>query len=217
MKYAWIEQHRDSYSATLMCQLLGVSRSGVQAARGRGASARARRDEPLLEEIRRRQRRHRGRYSRRRMRREVAAALGESIHEKRVGRLMRQGDLQSRQRRRLRVVTADSKHGHAVAPNVLACDFAATAPNPKWLADLTDGPTAEGWLYLALILDLFSRTFIGWAMSDAMAQDLTLEALPWRFCGAIRRRASRTTPIAVPKSPLTTAARCRLPAASPCR
>jgi transposase InsO family protein len=177
VKYAWIEANRDSYSVTLMCQLLGVSRSGWHAARVRGASARARSDAQLLEEIRRRQRKHHGRYGRRRMRRELSAALGEPINEKRVGRLMRQGDLQSRQRRRFRVVTTDSKHTHPVAPNVLAREFVATAPNQKWLADLTYVATAEGWLYLALILDLFSRKFVGWAMSDSMAQDLTLEAL----------------------------------------
>ena len=177
MKYAWIEEHRDSYSVTLICQLLGVSRSGVHAARVRGASARARRDEQLLEEIRRRQSKHRGRYGRRRMRREVSAVLGEPINEKRIGRLMRKNDLQSRQRRRFRVVTTDSKHAHPVAPNVLARDFAAAAPNQKWLADLTYVRTAEGWLYLALILDLFSRKFVGWAMSEAMVQELTLEAL----------------------------------------
>ena len=177
MKYAWIEAQRDSYSVTLMCQLLGVSRSGVHAARVRSPSARARSDMQLVEEIRRRQRKHRGRYGRRRMHREVRAALSESINEKRVGRLMREADLQSRKRRRFRVVTTDSKHAHPIAPNILARDFGATAPNQKWLADLTYVPTAEGWLYLALILDLFSRKFVGWAMSDSMAQDLTLEAL----------------------------------------
>lgn len=177
MKYAWIEAHRDSYSVTLMCQLLGVSRSGWHAARTRGASARARRDVQLLAAIRRRQHKHRGRYGRRRMTREVRTELGWPINEKRVGRLMRQADLQSRQRRRFRVVTTDSKRAHPVAPNVLARDFAATAPNQKWLADLTYVPTAEGWLYLALILDLFSRKLVGWAMSDSMPQELTLAAL----------------------------------------
>jgi len=167
VKYAWIEQHRDSYSVTLMCRLLGVSRSGVHAARVRPASARAQADGQLTEEIRRRQR----------MRRELSTVLGRPINEKRVGRLMRENDLQSRKRRRFRVVTTDSKHAHPVAPNVLARDFEATAPNQKWLADLTYVPTAEGWLYLALILDLFSRKFVGWAMSDSMPQELTLEAL----------------------------------------
>ena len=177
MKYAWIEQHRDSYSVTLMCRLLGVSRSGWHAARVRPAAARAQTDGQLTEEIRRRQHKHRGRYGRRRMRRELSTVLGRPINEKRVGRLMRESDLQSRKRRRFRVVTTDSKHAHPVAPNVLARDFAATAPNQKWLADLTYVPTAEGWLYLALILDLFSRKFVGWAMSDSMPQELTLEAL----------------------------------------
>ncbi len=177
MKYAWIEANRDSYSVTLMCQLLGVSRSGVHAARVRPASAREHADAQLTEEIRRRQRKHRGRYGRRRMHRELGRALERPVNEKRVGRLMREHDLQSRKRRRFRVVTTDSKHGHAVAPNVLARDFTATAPNQKWLADLTYVPTAEGWLYLALILDLYSRKFVGWAMSDAMPQELTLAAL----------------------------------------
>ena len=177
MKYAWIVQHRDSYSVALMCRLLGVSRSGWHAAQARPVAARSSTDAQLLEEIRRQQRRHRGRYGRRRMRRAVSAALGEPINEKRIGRLMRQGDLQSRKRRRFRVVTTASKHAHPVAPNLLARDFAATAPNQKWLADLTYVRTAEGWLYLALILDLFSRKFVGWALSDSMAQDLTLQAL----------------------------------------
>ncbi len=177
MKYAWIDANRDSYSVTLMCQLLGVSRSGVHAARVRPASAREHADAQLTEEIRRRQRKHRGRYGRRRMHRELGRALERPVNEKRVGRLMREHDLQSRKRRRFRVVTTDSKHGHAVAPNVLAREFSATAPNQKWLADLTYVPTAEGWLYLALILDLYSRKFVGWAMSDSMPQELTLAAL----------------------------------------
>ena len=177
MKYAWIESQGDSYPVMVMCELLEVSRSGLHAAQSRSASARAQADAHLLEEIRRRQRRHRGRYGRRRMSRDLNRAADRSVNEKRVGRLMREHDLQSRKRRRFRVVTTDSKHAHPVAPNVLARDFAATAPNQKWLADLTYVPTAEGWLYLALILDLYSRKFVGWAMSDSMAQDLTLEAL----------------------------------------
>ncbi|PZR70601.1 MAG: IS3 family transposase [Stutzerimonas stutzeri] len=177
VKYAWIEANRDSYSVTLMCRLLGVSRSGVHAARVRAPSARAQTDAQLTEEIRRQQRKHRGRYGRRRMSRALGDVLGRPVNEKQVGRLMRQSGLQSRKRRRFRVVTTDSKHAHPIAPNVLARDFAATAPNQKWLADLTYVPTAEGWLYLALILDLFSRKLVGWAMSDAMPQELTLEAL----------------------------------------
>jgi transposase InsO family protein len=144
VKYAWIEANRDSYSVTLMCQLLGVSRSGLHAARVRPPSARAHTDAQLTEEIRRRQRKHRGRYGRRRMRHELSTALGRPVNEKHVGRLMREHDLQSRQRRRFRVVTTDSKHAHPVAPNVLARDFTATAPNQQWLADLTPAFAGAG-------------------------------------------------------------------------
>lgn len=177
MKYAWIESQRGSYGVTLMCELLGVSRSGLHAARVHTASRRERDDAKLTEEIRRRQHSHRGRYGRRRMRRELSSALGSSINEKRVGRLMRQAGLQSRKRRRFRVVTTDSKHAHPIAPNVLERDFEASAPDQKWVADLTYVPTEEGWLYLALVMDLFSRKFVGWAMSDSMPQELTLAAL----------------------------------------
>jgi transposase InsO family protein len=137
VKYAWIEANRDFYSVTLMCQLLGVSRSGLHAARTRPASVRAQSAAQLTEQIRRYQRKHRGCDGRRRMRRELGTALGRPVNEKRVGRLMREHDLQSRKRCCFRVVTTDSKHGHAVAPNVLAREFTATAPNQKWLADLT--------------------------------------------------------------------------------
>ena len=100
---------------------------------------------------------------------------------------MREHGLQSHKRRRFRVVTTDSKHAHPVAPNVLERDFEATAPNQKWLADLTYVPTDEGWLYLALVLDLFARKIVGWAMSESMPQELTLcaldVALGWRDPG----------------------------------
>ena len=177
MKYAWIETQRDSYNILMMCRLLDVSPSGYHASRKRPPSARSQSDARVVEEIRRRQVKHRGRYGRRRMSRELCAELECPINTKRVGRLMREADLQSRKRRRFRVVTTDSKHAHPVAPNVLERDFTATMPNQKWLADLTYVPTAEGWLYLALILDLFSRKMVGWAMSDSMPQELTLEAL----------------------------------------
>jgi transposase InsO family protein len=75
------------------------------------------------------------------------------------------------------VRTTDSRHAYPIAPNILERDFAATAPDQKWLADMTYVPTAEGWLYLALVLDLFARKIVGWAMSDTMPQELTIEAL----------------------------------------
>ena len=188
MKYAWIEKHRHTYSTTLMCELLSVSRSGLNAAREREPSKRAQDDQRLVEQIRQGQRKHRGRYGRRRMTPEIGQALGRTVNHKRIGRLMREHGLQSHQRRRLRVVTTDSKHSHAVAPNVLERNFQVQAPNQKWLADMTYVPTDEGWLYVALVLDLYARKLVGWAMSETMPQELTLHALNvalgWRHPGA---------------------------------
>lgn len=177
MKYAWIESQRHHYSVTMMCQLLGVSRSGWYRSVGPEAWSRRRSDQRLVEEIRQRQHKHRGRYGRRRMSLEISGAWGQAVNCKRIGRLMREAGLQSRKRRRFRVVTTDSAHEHPIAANLLGRRFVASAPNQKWLADLTYVPTDEGWLYLALIMDLFSRKMVGWAMSAAMAQALTLEAL----------------------------------------
>ena len=184
MKYAWIEKHRLTYSATMMCELLSVSRSGLNAARARRPSKRSLDDEQLLGQIRQSQSKHRGRYGRRRMTTEVSQAQGRPVNHKRVARVMREHGLQSHKRRRFRVVTTDSKHAHPVAANVLKRDFEATAPNQKWLADMTYVPTGEGWLYLALVLDLYARKLVGWAMSETMPQELTLcaldVALGWR-------------------------------------
>ena len=151
MKYAWIEKHRHTYSTTMMCELLSVSRSGLNAARGRAPSKRAGEDKQVLEQIRQGHRVHRGRYGRRRMTPEVSQALGRVVNHKRVARLMREHGLQSHKRRRFRVVTTDSKHAHPVAPNVLERDFQATAPDQNWLADMTYVATDEGWLYVALV------------------------------------------------------------------
>jgi len=177
VRYAWIEAHIDTYSIGLMCELLVVSRSGFHDARGRAPSARALENAQLVTQIGHAQAKHRGRYGRRRMTTEVCEALDRPLNHKRIGRLMREHNLGSRKRRRFRVVTTDSKHAHPLAPNVLERDFEATAPNQQWLADLTYVPTDEGWLYLALVLDLFARKIVGWAMSDTMPQELTLAAL----------------------------------------
>ena len=182
MRYAWIEKHRECYPAAVMCEVLKVSPSGLHAARDREPSRRARDDELLVEQIRRAQRHHRGRYGRRRMTPEVTEALRRAVNEKRIGRLMREHDLQSRKRRRFRVVTTDSNHRHPVAPNVLERDFEASAPNLKWLADITYLPTDEGWLYLALVLDLFARKLVGWAMSETIDEQL-VEAALWVALG----------------------------------
>ena len=188
MKYAWIEEHRQIYATTTMCELLSVSRSGLNAARGRAPSKRSHEDKQMVEQIRVGQHKHRGRYGRRRMTPEISEVLGHTVNHKHIGRLMREHGLQSHKRRRRRVVTTDSKHAHPVAPNVLQRNFEAPVPNQKWLADITYIPTDEGWLYLALVLDLHARKLVGWAMSETIPQELTLQALElalgWRDPGA---------------------------------
>jgi transposase InsO family protein len=163
----------------MMSALLEVSGSGFYAwrLRSKKPGKRAGEQDEVLEAIRRAQHKHRGCYGRRRMTTEVSEALGRAVNEKCVGRLMSEQDLQSQKRRQFRVVTTDSKHPHSIAPNVLERDFTASAPNQKWLADLTYVWTLEGWLYLALVLDLYARKLVGWAMSETMPQALTLEAL----------------------------------------
>jgi transposase InsO family protein len=180
MKHAWIAEHVDAYPVVRMCELLEVSKSGYYAAQGRAPSVRAQSDAHVTAEIARQQAHHRGRYGRRRMWVAVHRSLQRVVAETRVGRLMRDAGLQSRLRRRFRVVTTDSKHAHPIAPNLLARQFTASAPNRKWLADITYVSTAQGWLYLALVLDLFSRKLVGWAMSATMPQAALQMALGWR-------------------------------------
>jgi putative transposase len=103
-------------------------------------------------------------------------ALGLRLGEKRVARLMRAGDIRAKQKRKFKATT-DSKHSHPVAPNLLARGFEASAPNQKWVADITYIPTREGWLYLAAIVDLYSRYVVGWSMSERMNRRLVLDAL----------------------------------------
>jgi transposase InsO family protein len=117
----------------------------------------------------------RGRYGSPRVHAELCAH-GRRVGRKRVARLMRGMGLSARRRRRFRRTT-DSTHAFPVAPNLLGRDFTASAPGREWLADLTYIRTAEGWLYLAVVLDLFSRRAIGWAMADHLGHELALAAL----------------------------------------
>jgi len=160
-----------------MCELLTVSRSGLHAAQKRTPSKRSSQNQQVVEQIGLAQRKHRGCYGWRRMTPEISAVMDRKINHKRIARLMREHGLQSHKRRCFRVVTTDSRHAHPIAPNELERNFVASAPNQKWLADMTYVPTDEGWLYLALVLDLYARKIVGWAMSETMHETITLQAL----------------------------------------
>ena len=178
MKYACIARHRGEFPVRLMCRVLEVSESGFYRARQRDPSARARRDQALLVQVRAAHRRSRRRYGAPRIHRELRAQ-GERLAKKRVARLMRADGLVGRRPRRF-VRTTQARAGDPVAPNRLARQFAvAQVPGPDrvWVSDITYVPTREGWLFLAIVLDLASRRVVGWALDDTLAAELALAAL----------------------------------------
>jgi len=171
----FIHDHVADFPVQVMCELLGVSRGGYYAWAGRAESARAADDRALATEIRAAHEASRGRYGSPRVHAELRAR-GRRIGRKRVARLMRGMGLAARRRRRFRRTT-DSRHAFPIAPNLLERNFTAEAPDRVWLADLTYIWTAQGWLYLAAVLDLYTRRVVGWAMADHLRHELTLAAL----------------------------------------
>ena len=175
MKYQFIEQHKQEFPIIVMCRVLGVSESGFYAWRKRPTCQRQREDAQLTEEIRQEFHAHRGRYGSPRLHAELRDQ-GRRISRKRVARLMREAELCAKRKRR-RVLTTRQDTTHPVAPNTLNRDFTASEPNKKWVSDITYIPTAQGWLYLAVILDLYSRIVVGWSMSANCDEDLVGRAL----------------------------------------
>lgn len=174
MKFRFIQEHARRFRVTVMCAVLSVSRSGYYAWRRRGPSRLELANQALLEEIRAIFHESREMYGYRK----VHAQLAKKVHcsRKRVARLMRLARLRSKRRKRFRVTT-QSRHRRPVAPNILARRFSATAPNQKWVTDITYIRTGEGWLYLSAIVDLFSRRVVGWAMEPRLFDRLTIKAL----------------------------------------
>ena len=170
-----IHEFRSQYPIDLMCRVLEVSRGGYYAWRRRGPSARAVGDLQLQVRIAASHRRSHGTYGSPRIVKDLQDE-GFGIGRKRVARLLRAARLRGVTRRRFRVTT-DSTHGFPVAPNLLNQAFAVAAPNQAWAADLTYLATAEGWLYLAVVLDLHSRRVVGWATGTRIDRALVLAAL----------------------------------------
>lgn len=174
MRYQFIQAHQDEFPVQRMCSVLGVSPSSYYAWQTRPISRRVQANQKLMPEIRAIHIRSRKTYGSPRVHAELKAD-GFRVGKNRVARLMRAENLQGR-RKKKQPRTTDSQHSHPVAPNHLNRDFQATRPNEKWLADITYIPTAEGWLYLAVVLDLFSRKIIGWAFADTLESYLVEQA-----------------------------------------
>jgi transposase InsO family protein len=164
------------HPTVLLCATLGASRSGYYAWCRQRRSARTERNQALLAQIQAVHATSRGTYGSPRITRALWIQ-GERVGHNRVARLMRTAGLWGRQRRRYRVVTTDSRHTEPIAPNRLATQPAPTRPDQVWVSDLTYVPTAEGWLYVAGVLDRSSRRLIGWAMGSNLDTALPLAAL----------------------------------------
>ena len=175
MRFQFIQDHRDEFPVIRMCKVLGVSPSGYYAWRGRPPSKREMANRELTARIKKEFKASGETYGSPRIY-QVMRRLGLMCSRNRVARLMRAADLHAKQTRRLRATTKRNKSDRA-APNRLNRDFSTERPNQKWLADITYIPTLEGWLYLAVILDLYNRRIVGWAMSNRMTSELTLRAL----------------------------------------
>ena len=176
MKYQFIADHREEFEITVMCRVLAVSRSGYYAWRKRPTSPRKMADRALSQQIKQIHHQSRQTYGSPRIQAELAEN-GVNCGHKRIARLMRDEELFAKQSRKFKMSTTDSSHPYPTAPNLLDQDFTANRPNEKWLGDITYIPTAEGWLYLAVILDLYSRRIVGWAMSDSLERHLVIAAL----------------------------------------
>jgi putative transposase len=182
--FAVIKDHLAEFPVEVCCHVLAVSRSGYYAWRDRPASERARRRAELAEKIRRVHEQNRRVYGSPRVC-QALHAQGESVCENTVADIMKQRQIRAKTKRKFVPRTTDSSHTRPVAENLMDRQFDAAGPNRKWAADITDVPTDQGWLYLAGVIDLFSRKIVGWSMADHMASGLVSDALSM----AIARRS----------------------------
>jgi transposase InsO family protein len=176
-RYALIDAMRENFQLSELCEALGISRSGYYAARERPTGTRARANQQLVETMKTI---HAHRYTRTygspRMTRELRAR-GQACSKNRVARLMQIHGLRARPRRPFRPKTTTPDHGAHPSPNLLAEAAPATAPGVQLVSDITYIPTAEGWLYLAVVIDLFSRSVLGWKLSESLHSDLVTAAI----------------------------------------
>jgi len=163
------------HKVEILCKMLGVSRSGYYAWVSRPKSNRSMENEKLLEHIQKSHTNSRRTYGYRRVHQDLVAEQ-ISVAKNRVYRLMKKHGIQAKTRKKFKVTT-DSKHSNPIYKNILNREFNVNKPNLRWVSDITYIPTQEGWLYLAVIMDLFSRKIVGWAMDSRMKEDLVISAL----------------------------------------
>lgn len=176
MKFLFIEEQRSTFRVEKMCKVLGVSRSGFYKWVNSPPSERAKQREELTQRIQHHYEDSQGLYGSPKIT-HLLRREGCRVSEKTVGRLMKEHGLRSRTVRKFKVCTTDSNHDMPVAPNLLEQQFHTEAPNRVWVSDITYIRTREGMLYLASVMDLFSRRIVGWALGKRMTVDLVSQAL----------------------------------------
>ena len=192
MKYAFIRDHRRVWPISVQCRVLRVSVAGYHEhlVRRRGEVQRRHlSNEALLVHIRAVYAANRGAYGWPRIWRQLRAQ-GIRVGKQRVQQLMQQHGIRARGKRRFRITTTDSRHGLPIAPNLLDRNFTVAKPNQVWVGDITYIPTDEGWLFLAVVLDLFNRQVVGWSLGEDMRCELVIDAFEMAW---FRRRPSRKT------------------------
>jgi putative transposase len=178
MKYAWIKKHRDSFSITTMCRVLNVSTSGYYDSIDRRPSPRAERHERIKQAVEQVHAESSGIYGSVKIAKQLQDRDElETACRNTVAQAMCELGLKSRVTKAFRPTTTKADPTKRPAPNVLNRDFAADAPNRKWVTDITYLPTAKGWVYLAVVLDLFGRKVVGWAIGNSLETTLVSEAL----------------------------------------
>ena len=175
MKYAWILEQSKVHNVVMLCSILSVSRSAYYAWTKAALSQRVQDDAALKTIITTTFTEHRAIYGTRRMK-AALATQGYPASRRRIGRIMKEAQLYCKTKRRFKATT-DSKHDLPIAPNRLARQFDVKRPNQVYVGDITYIPTAEGWLYLAVVIDLYSRQVVGWSMADHMRTELVNDAL----------------------------------------
>jgi transposase InsO family protein len=175
MKYWFMDQHRSSHGVQKMCRVLGVSRSGYYGWKRQPQSKRHKENEKILKEIRESYKNSRRAYGSPRITKDLKTA-GTKCSENRVARLMKINGIVGKAKKKFKATT-NSGHNLPVAENLLNQKFTTEKPNTVWVSDITYIPTLEGWLYLVVILDLFSRQVVGWAMSDRLTSGFVVKAL----------------------------------------
>ena len=175
MKYAWIKQHMSEFPVESMCRFLRVSRSAYYAWLQRAQTAGEKEDAELTDIIQSVFNKSRATYGTRRIKKELGDR-NRLVSRRRIGRLMRAADLVCKTKRKFKATT-NSKHDQPIAPNHLDRQFTVEQPNQVYVGDITYIYTQEGWLYLAVVIDLFSRQVVGWSMAEHMRAKLVNDAL----------------------------------------